>query len=88
MSHAMVKFMHMHADEAHDAAAEKRRLQEQHRSDRRMREQHAAMLQSVHALKQQVEAELTVRRRLEADLAELRAKVSSCATIPNPSTLL
>jgi hypothetical protein len=65
------------AEEAQNAAADKRRLQEQHRNDRRMREQHAAMLQSVHGLKHQVEAELTVRRQLEADLAELKAKVRS-----------
>lgn len=63
------------ADEAREAAAEKRRLQEQHRNDRRVREQHASMLQSVQGLKQQVEAEVAVRRQLEADMAELKAKV-------------
>ena len=35
------------------------------------------MLQSVHGLKHQVEAEVAVRRQLEADMAELRAKVGS-----------
>ena len=33
------------------------------------------MLQSVQGLKHQVEAEVAVRRQLEADLAELKAKV-------------
>lgn len=63
------------ADEAREAAAEKRRLREQHRNDRRVREQHASMLQSVQGLKHQVEAEVAVRRQLEADMSELKAKV-------------
>ena len=33
------------------------------------------MLQSVQGLKHQVEAEVAVRRQLEADMAELKAKV-------------
>lgn len=57
--------------------ADKRRLTEQHKGDRRVREQHNAMLASVRGLKEQVETELAVRKQLEAQLAELKAKVST-----------
>ncbi len=52
-----------------------RRLGEQTKADRRLREQHGKMLASVKGLKQQVEAEIAGRARLEADLASLQAKV-------------
>lgn len=69
----------MNAEEARDAALAARRLGSQTKADRRLREQHCKMLASQKALRAQVEEELAGRKRLEADLASLQAKVGEVA---------
>ncbi len=66
------------AEELRDGVAERRRLHEQAKADRRVREQHSKMLTSMKQLRAQVDAELSSRKALQADLEMLQAKVCFC----------